>query len=491
MLNGYGTGSIMKIFDTLQGKKVELKPLHDNRIGIYLCGPTVYDYGHLGHGRSAIVFDLLRRYLIYRGYDVTFVRNWTDIDDKTIDRANEEGVTVKELTERFIRIYEEDYARLNILEPDFAPKPTDHIKEIVDFIQRLFHNNHAYILDDGVYFDIASFPEYGRLSGQSLEDLRSGARIEVDESKRNPGDFALWKFEKPGEPSWPSPWGKGRPGWHIECSVMSVHYLGEEFDLHCGGQDLTFPHHEDEIAQARSAGYGFARHWMHNGFLNIDNEKMSKSLGNFFTLREIFKKYDPLTVRFFLLSAHYKAPLNFSLENLDHAKHTLSRINDFILRVSEAAGTRSEVRSETDGGASGRKQGGESHRVQTLIERTGGEFESGMDDDLNISKALAAVSLFTRDINTLLERGELSITDALTALDFMKDINSVLGVFTFERKILPGEIEKLIREREEARKQKDYARADEIRQVLLRRGVVLEDTREGTRWKVVKEIGQQ
>jgi len=475
----------MKIFDTLQGKKVELKPLNDKKIGIYLCGPTVYDYGHLGHGRSAIVFDLLRRYLVYRGYDVTFVRNWTDIDDKTIERANREGVPVQELTERFIEIYTEDYNRLNILEPDFAPRPTDHIDEIILFIGRLFDNHHAYTLEDGVYFDISTFPEYGRLSGQSLEDLRSGARIEVDESKRNPGDFALWKFEKPGEPSWPSPWGSGRPGWHIECSVMSVHYLGEEFDLHCGGQDLTFPHHEDEIAQARSAGYGFARHWMHNGFLNIDNEKMSKSLGNFFTLRDIFKKYDPLTVRFFLLSAHYKAPLNFSLENIDHAKHTLSRMNDFILRVSEAAGTGIEVRSERDGKASGRKQVGERHRVRTLIERARTGFESGMDDDLNISKALASLSLFTRDMNTMLEKGDLDGPGALAVLDFMKEIDSVLGVFTFERQMLPEEIETLIQERTEARKKKNFSRADEIRQLLLRRGVVLEDTKEGTRWKLV------
>ncbi len=481
----------MKIFDTLQGKKVELTPLHGNMIGIYLCGPTVYDYGHLGHGRSAIVFDLLRRYLLYRGYDVTFVRNWTDIDDKTIDRANREGVTVRELTGKFIRIYEEDYARLNILKPDFAPKPTDHIDEIIAVIQRLLDNEHAYTLEDGVYFDIESFPEYGRLSGQSLEDLRSGARIEIDASKRNPTDFALWKFEKPGEPSWPSPWGRGRPGWHIECSVMSVHYLGEEFDLHCGGQDLTFPHHEDEIAQARGAGYGFARHWMHNGFLNIDNEKMSKSLGNFFTLREIFKDRDPLAVRFFLLSAHYKAPLNFSLENLDHARHTLGRINDFILRVSEAAGTGSEMKSGTNGTPSGRMHGGESDRVLVLIKKARGEFESGMDDDLNISKALAAVSLFIRDINTSLEEGELSMPDARAVLDFMKSMDSVLGVFTFERKMLPGRIETLIREREQARERKDYARADAIRQALLRRGVVLEDTKEGTRWKIRKKTGRR
>jgi cysteinyl-tRNA synthetase len=466
----------MKIFDTLQGRKVELEPMDDQKIGIYLCGPTVYDYGHLGHGRSAIVFDLLRRYLLYRGFKITFVRNWTDIDDKTIERANREGVTVRELTARFIEIYTEDYRRLNIMEPDFAPKPTDHIEEIISFIQKLFDNGHAYTLEDGVYFDIASFPEYGRLSGQSLEDLRSGARIEVDESKRNPGDFALWKFEKPDEPSWPSPWGKGRPGWHIECSVMSVQYLGPEFDLHCGGQDLTFPHHEDEIAQARGAGYRFANHWMHNGFLKIDNEKMSKSLGNFFTLREIFKKYDPLTVRFFLLSAHYKAPLNFSFENLDHAQHTLDRINDFILRVSEAAEYDGEmdITGKSGGGAQGR------------IDKAKLDFEEGMDDDLNISKALAAVSLFIRDINGMLEKEDLNTAEAVQVLDFMKELDSVLGVFTFESAILPEEVQRLIQERTEARQKKNFKRADEIRQMLLERGVLLEDTKEGTRWKLVK-----
>jgi len=279
----------MVLFDTLQKKKVPFKPLKEKEVGIYLCGPTVYDYGHLGHGRSAIVFDLLRRYFVYMGYRVTFVRNWTDIDDKTIERAQRDGVTVRELTEQFIGIYEEDYAKLNILEPDIAPKPTEHIQDIIKFIERLFARGHAYTLEDGVYFDIASFDGYGALSGQSLEELRSGARVEVDEAKRNPGDFALWKFQKPGEPAWDSPWGRGRPGWHVECSVMSYRYLGDEFDIHCGGQDLIFPHHEDEIAQSLGAGYGFARYWMHNGFLNIEDEKMSKSLGNFFTLREIFE----------------------------------------------------------------------------------------------------------------------------------------------------------------------------------------------------------
>jgi cysteinyl-tRNA synthetase len=460
----------MKLFDTLLKKKVDFEPMHEGEIGIYLCGPTVYDYGHLGHGRSAIVFDLLRRYLIYRGYRVTFVRNWTDIDDKTIERANREGVTVAALTERFITVYEEDYARLNILEPDHAPKPTEHIDEIVRFIERLFERGHAYTLDDGVYYDISTFAEYGALSGQALHELHSGARIEVDEAKRNPGDFALWKFQKPGEPGWDSPWGRGRPGWHIECSVMSFHFLGKEFDLHCGGQDLIFPHHEDEIAQSRGAGYGFARHWMHNGFLNIDDEKMSKSLGNFFTLRDVFKHFSPQAVRFFLLSAHYRAPLNFSEENLKHAENTLRRYNDFIGRVFEIA---DKPGNETGG------------TVSRLVDEVFAGFEAGLEDDLNISRALAAVAEFVRVINAEIGKEGVRPGDARNVVDCMRRIDSVLGVFSFEQEMLSDEIEELIGERKAARAHRDFARADEIRDLLIKRGIALEDTREGTRWKRV------
>jgi cysteinyl-tRNA synthetase len=465
----------MELFDTLQKRKVTFEPRREGEVGIYLCGPTVYDYGHLGHGRSAIVFDLLRRYLQYRGYRVTFVRNWTDIDDKTIERAQREGVTVEELTERFIEIYREDYGRLNILEPDFAPKPTDHIDDIVAFIERLMARGHGYVLEDGVYFDIASFEGYGALSGQSLEELRSGARIEVDEAKRNPGDFALWKFQKPGEPAWDSPWGRGRPGWHIECSAMSRQYLGDEFDIHCGGQDLIFPHHDDEIAQSRGAGYGFARYWMHNGFLNIDDEKMSKSLGNFFTLRDIFKRHAPLAVRFFLLSAHYRAPLNFSQENLEHAENTLRRYNDFILRVTEIA--------DRSGGDEVDPAGRAVPALRAAVGSAREGFESGLDDDLNISRALAAFADFVKSVNSGIDDGRISPADAREVLAFMRKIDSVLGVFTFERGMLPEKIEELIEERTRAREERNYKRADEVRDLLLNRGVALEDTREGTRWK--------
>jgi cysteinyl-tRNA synthetase len=458
----------MKVYDTLKKSKVEFKPQRSGKIGIYLCGPTVYDYGHLGHGRSAIVFDLLRRYLIYKGFDVTFVRNWTDIDDKTIERAKEENVTVRELTQKFIHIYEEDYAKLNILEPDFAPKPTEHIADMIGFIELLFDKGHAYRAEDGVYYDISTFPDYGSLSGQSIDELRGGVRVEITEQKRNPGDFVLWKFEKPGEPTWNSPWGKGRPGWHIECSVMSVGYLGERFDIHCGGQDLIFPHHEDEIAQSRGAGYGFARYWMHNGFLNIDDEKMSKSLGNFFALREIFEHYSPLTVRFFLLSAHYRAPLNFTDRSLGQAQNTLGRYNDFIMRVNEIAGRKGQGYRDT---------------VEALIRETRSGFENGLEDDLNISKSLASLSGFVREINNRMDRGNFNSEDALSVVGFMKEIDQVLAVFTFSKEILPEEIEELIDRREKARAAKNFLQADRIRKNLLERGILLEDTKEGPRWK--------
>ncbi len=462
----------MKIYDTRSGKKVVLSPIRDHQIRVYLCGPTVYDYGHLGHGRSAIAFDVLRRYLKYRGYGIVFVRNWTDIDDKTIDRANREGISVRELTEKFIKIYKEDFEKLNILPPDYDPKPTDHIPEIIDLVKRLFDGGHAYILDDGVYFDIATFPRYGELSKQRLDELKSGIRVTVSGEKRNPGDFVLWKFEKPGEPSWESPWGRGRPGWHIECTAMSIKYLGTEFDIHCGGQDLVFPHHEDEIAQAKSAGYHYARHWMHNGFVNIDNEKMSKSLGNFFTLREVFRTFSPLAVRFFLLSTHYRAPLNFSEDTLRQADATLKRYNDFIMRMSEHAHS---THAEKD----------KSSTVDRIIQMSREGFESGLDDDLNISKSLAALWELVHEINTRVKEEDFTPEDAKRVLAFFRSIDTVLGVFSFEKEMLPEQIEALINEREDARENKDYQKSDRIRDRLLELGIALEDTKDGTRWKKV------
>lgn len=470
----------MKIYDTLTKRKVDFRPVKEGEAKIYLCGPTVYDYGHLGHGRSAVAFDLLRRYLIYRGYRVVFVRNWTDIDDKTIERARRENTSVKELTERFIKIYKEDYSRLNILEPDFDPKPTEHISEIIEIIKRLFERGHAYILDDGVYFDISTFQNYGMLSGQNLDGLIEGARVEVVKGKRNPGDFALWKFEKPGEPSWESPWGRGRPGWHIECTAMSVKYLGGEFDIHCGGQDLTFPHHEDEIAQAIGAGFRFARYWMHNGFLKIENEKMSKSLGNFFTLREIFKKYSPPVVRFFLLSTHYRAPLNFSFEALAQAENALQRYNDFIIRILEIKDKAEGGLKQEDVNPSETKK---SNKIEELIEGARKGFCEAMDDDLNISRALAELSEFVRKVNILVDKDGIGPGEANNIYDFMVEINSVLGVFNLGKELLDEEIEELIKKRTEARKVRNFAEADRIRNELMKMGIILEDTKEGTRWK--------
>ncbi|MBP9770953.1 cysteine--tRNA ligase, partial [Candidatus Gracilibacteria bacterium] len=327
---------MIKIYDTLTAKKVDFVPLDEGKVGIYVCGPTVYDSAHLGHGRSAVSFDVIRRYFIYRGYEVKYVSNYTDIDDKMINRANQEGISVKELSDKVIPIYAKDYGALGVMVPDVQPLATDHVPEMIELIQGLEKQGFTYVLDDGVYYEVAKFTEYGKLSKQKLEDLRVGSRVEVKDGKKSPYDFVLWKFKKEGEPSWSSPWGEGRPGWHIECSAMTWKHLGEKFDIHGGGLDLTFPHHECEIAQSEPVfGKGsFSKYWMHNGFINVDNEKMSKSLGNFFTLKEIFEKYDPKVVRFMFLQTHYRNPVNFSNVLLDQAKAGLSRLHDFVRNLN-------------------------------------------------------------------------------------------------------------------------------------------------------------
>ena len=308
---------MLKLYNTLTRKKEIFKSIKKNSVGIYVCGPTIYDYAHLGHGRSAINFDVIRRYFIYKGYKVNFIFNYTDIDDKIINRANEKGITIKELTSKFTKIYEKDNKKLNIIHPTKKPKPTEHIKGIIELIKKIEKNNYTYQLEDGLYFDISKFKNYGKLSHQNIENLKAGARVKEDEKKKNHQDFVLWKLSKHGEPSWPSPWGKGRPGWHIECSTMSTEYLGKTLDIHGGGEDLIFPHHENEVAQSEAAtGKKFANYWMHNGFIKVDKEKMSKSLGNFTTLRDIFKKFNPIIVRYMILSKHYRAPIDFSEKNL-------------------------------------------------------------------------------------------------------------------------------------------------------------------------------
>lgn len=466
----------MKIFDTKSGKKVEFEPLKSGEVKMYVCGPTVYDVGHLGHGRSAVCFDVIRRYFIYKGYKVTYVSNYTDIDDKMIKRAGEGGLTVADLAEKIIPEYAEDYGALGIMKPDVQPKATEHIEEIIDLIKQLEDKGYTYVLSDGVYYDVTKFPKYGTLSGQNLKDLQMGARVEVNEEKRSPQDFVLWKLKKEGEPFWKSPWGDGRPGWHIECSAMTWKHLGESFDIHGGGQDLIFPHHECEVAQSCGV-FGedaFAKYWMHNGFINIDNEKMSKSLGNFFTLKEIFGKYNPQVVRFMFLQTHYRNPVNFSDKLLDQAKAGLTRLHDFVRSLRGGYDGLDDGKAAKKAGAKGRRCVGEEVREK---------FEDFMDNDFDTSGALGVIFDMVRDVNLLRERGELSKKDVDSVEKFLNDADRVLGVFYFEENVLDFDVEKLIKEREEARKNKDFKRADQIRDELLKKGIALEDTVGGTIWK--------
>lgn len=457
----------MKIFDSHLGKKIDFKPLVEGKVSFYLCGPTVYDSAHLGHGRSAVAFDVMRRYLIYSGYDVKYVSNYTDIDDKMINRAKEEGITVPELAEKVIPEYERDYGLLGILKPDVQPLATEHIEEMIDIIKLLDDGGYIYKISDGVYFDVSKFPAYGEFSGQNLDELQMGSRVEVKDEKRNPQDFVLWKLKKEGEPFWASPWGDGRPGWHIECSAMSRKHLGDAFDIHGGGLDLKFPHHECEVAQSLCAlGSGsFAQHWLHNGFIQVDNEKMSKSLGNFFTLKDIFKKYDPQVVRFMFLQTHYRNPINFSDVLLDQAKAGLQRLHDFIRRLKSV-----ELSSDSNSNA---------YSLKSM-------FEECMDSDFDTSGALGVVFELIRQLNVALDSGATDINVPMV-LDELKSIDKVLGVIfsTIEVGDLAPEFQALIEEREEARKNRDFATSDRIRDELLEKGILLEDTPDGTIWKSV------
>jgi len=462
----------LKLYNTLKRKKQILKPLTDNLIKVYVCGPTIYDYAHLGHGRSAVAFDVFRRYLLYKGFKVKFVMNYTDIEDKMVNRAKEERITVHQLAQKFSKIYDEDYESLNILKPDAKPKPTEHIKEIIDLIKKLEKKKKTYVIpDDGVYFDISKFKNYGKLSQQKQEDLKSGARVESSEQKINPHDFVLWKFEKPGEPSWDAPWGKGRPGWHIECSAMSMQYLGEAFDVHCGGQDLIFPHHENEIAQAEGAGAKFVKFWMHNGFITVNSEKMSKSLGNFTTLRNIFEKYDPMIARFLFLRTQYREPIDFSQDSLEDAKISYTKFKDFVLRLKEYKG------------------GTYRENFASLLESTKKKFEKGMDDDLNVSAALAAIFELMSKTNSLMDKNKIDEKNVKEVRELMLNFDTVLGLKLDEVKEekLPKEIMDKVRQREEARTKRDWKTADKIRDELKDKGIILEDqTDGGTRWKIVK-----
>ncbi|MFS8501685.1 MAG: cysteine--tRNA ligase [Caldicoprobacter sp.] len=461
----------MRLYNTLTKRKEEFVPLREGEVRMYSCGPTVYDYFHIGNARPFIIFDTLRRYLEYKGYKVIFVQNFTDIDDKMIKRANEEGITVKELGDRFINEYFKDADALGIKRATFHPRATQHIGDMIALIKKLIEKGVAYEVNGNVYFDTSAFPEYGKLSGQKLEELEAGARVEVEEGKRNPMDFALWKAQKPGEPAWDSPWGKGRPGWHIECSVMAMKYLGDTIDIHAGGQDLIFPHHENEIAQSEAVtGKPFARYWLHNGYINVNNQKMSKSLGNFFTVRDILKQFDPEVVRFFMLSAHYRNPINFSEDMLRQAQSALERLYNCkanLLHMMENAVERELSEEEID-----------------FIQRLAGykvKFEEAMDDDINTADALAAIFDMVRDINSQLSASssKQAVERAYALLD---ELTGVLGLLRKDpRQELDPEIKALIEKRQQARKEKNWALADQIRDELRARGIILEDTPQGVR----------
>jgi len=461
----------MKIFNTLTRKKEELIPLDGKQVKIYACGPTVYNYIHIGNARPICVFDVLRRYLEWRGYEVKFVQNFTDIDDKLINKANEEGTTVEEVAKRFIAEYWTDAKGLNVREATVHPKATENIDEIMNIISALVEKGYAYESGGDVYFRPKKFEGYGKLSHQPLDELEAGARIGVAEIKENPMDFALWKGAKEGEPYWESPWGKGRPGWHIECSAMSRRYLGETIDIHCGGQDLIFPHHENEIAQSECAnGCEFARYRMHNGYINVDNRKMSKSLGNFFTVRDVAEKYGYEPIRFLMISSHYRGPINYNTEVLEQNRNALDRLyncRDNILFVKEnAQGSLTETEKEWVAKYDARRE----------------QFIEAMDDDLNTADGITALFELVRDINTALQNNpSLELCDI--SLERFTELCDVLGlVYVNEEKSLDSEVEDLIQKRTEARKAKNFAEADRIRDLLKDMGIVLEDTPQGVKW---------
>ncbi|MBQ9233277.1 MAG: cysteine--tRNA ligase [Lachnospiraceae bacterium] len=466
----------MKIFNTLTRHKDEFTPINEGKVGIYVCGPTVYDYIHIGNARPMIVFDTLRRYLEYKGYDVNYVSNFTDVDDKIIKKANEEGVDASVISERFIKECKKDMEGLNVREATTHPKATEEIDDMIDMIKTLIKKDYAYEVNGTVYFRTRKFSDYGKLSKKNIDDLRSGFRdlkVSGEEEKEDPLDFVLWKPKKEGEPFWESPWGEGRPGWHLECSVMSKKYIGDVIDIHAGGEDLIFPHHENEIAQSEAANDAeFARYWMHNGFLKINNEKMSKSLGNFFTVREISEKYDLQVIRFFMLSAHYRSPLNFSDDLVESAKASLERIKTAVSKLDEIINAAKAEKADD--------------AETALISELDGfekKFDDAMEDDLNTADAISAIFELVKFANTNVNENS-SKEFATKVYDMIVKLCDVLGIKAkTEAELLDADIEKLIQERQDARKNKDFARADEIRNSLLEKGIILEDTREGVRWK--------
>jgi cysteinyl-tRNA synthetase len=486
----------IKIFNTMTGKKEDFIPLERDKVGIYACGVTVYDYSHIGHARSAVVFDIISRYLRHKGFAVKYVRNFTDIDDKIIKRANEDGTTWDKVAQKYIAGYWEDMDRLGVSRADLEPRATDHIQEMIEVINALIDNGHAYVSEGSVYFAVDTFPEYGKLSGKEQKDLLAGARVNIEEKKRNPSDFALWKASKENEPWWESPWGKGRPGWHIECTAMAIRHLGESIDVHGGGADLIFPHHDNEIAQSEAfTGKPFAKYWVHNGFITIDKEKMSKSIGNFFTIREILDKFDPEVIRLFLLSSHYRSPIEFSNEqlrdgesSLDRCYSTISRINEFLSGAQVPELKAHKAVAEI------------SDELAAVLDSFKDRFEEAMDDDFNTALALGHVFELIRVINKfldakpvgkdariLIERAQASLHLTSSVLNLFHRTPAKWNIDLLTIKKIPFTevgIEQKIEARQLARENKDWALADSIRKELEEKGILLEDKKHGTGWKV-------
>ena len=472
----------IKCYNTLSGEKEEFEPIHKGKVGIYVCGVTVYDLCHIGHARSQIAFDVIVRYLRYRGYEVKYVRNFTDIDDKIIKRAKEENLGWKEVSEKYIKEFYNDFDKLFMIKPDVEPRVTEHIDDIINVVKILIEKGYAYVVDGDVYFSVKKFKDYGKLSKRSTEEMLAGARVEPDEKKEDSLDFALWKKSQDDEPGWDSPWGRGRPGWHIECTVMSTKYLGKTFDIHGGGMDLIFPHHENEIAQAECAfGQRYVKYWLHNGFVNINKEKMSKSTGLFFTIRDVLKKTDPEVLRFFLLSKHYRSPLDFSEDGLREAWRALLKFYGTTLQIKEKLKDLSGIGECKD------------DYVKSFLER----FITAMDDDFNTAKAIGLIFETLSYVSSINERKKLG-SCYMEFMKAVKEISGVMGVFMSEpedffqrtNKIIAGiknvdikEIEKLINLRADFRRMKNFEKADEIREKLKEKGIVLEDTPFGTRWR--------
>ncbi len=461
----------MKIYNTLTRKKEEFKSMNENIVNMYVCGPTVYNFFHIGNARPFLMFDAFRRYMEYKGYTVNYVQNFTDIDDKIINKSIEENISSKEVSERYIEEYFKDADALGIKRATHHPKVSEYINEIIEFVEALIEKGYGYEVNGNVYYSVEKFEDYGKLSKQNIDEIRAGSRVEINTDKKSPMDFVLWKNKKPGEPSWESPWGEGRPGWHIECSVMSTTLLGDNFDIHAGGQDLIFPHHENEIAQSEGkTSKPYANYWMHNGYINIDNKKMSKSKGNFFTVREILEKYDAEVIRFFLLSAHYKSPVNFSedliissqkgLDRLYNAKNNL----EFLFENAISGEIDSEIKAQ-------------------ILKRKE-EFIEKMDDDFNTANGIAVIFELAKDMNIMLD-SKISKETVGFAIDMFNELTDVLGIVN-KAEDVDAEIEELIKKRQDARKNKDYKLADEIRGELDSRGIELMDTPEGVKWRIIK-----